>query len=486
MPRQYKKDALIILGLLAFVYAYFYQDGGSNGNSRLSLIFAMVREGRLTIDTYHDRQGTKTGDKAYFNGHYYSDKAIGPSLVGAITYAPLYWIRQHLHRIGQSTAVKIVTFIVVGLPSAIAGSFIYLLCLYLSKSRMRAFLTTLSITLGTMYLPYSVILFSHQFSASLLFSAFFIIFLLKERLVLWKSWYLFVIGSLLGWALISEFPTLIIICALLFYYLRTVWQNPTLRRFRSIALPALGGAIPILLQMIYNKLCFGNFLSIGYANLANSYYRSGMELGFMGINWPDLRVLYYMTLHPTMGLFWESPVLLFSVIGVVFIFLERRFRQEAILAMGMIGSYMVIMSGYYMWWGGSALGPRHIIPVLPFFCVLLIFVPKRLTWPLVILSLVSIGQMFIAAASDVLAPDDWVSEINTLGFLKYTNIYSYCLKRLLAGKFAWNLGQAILGLQNWASLLPVALVVSGSTILMVLFSTRSDRNPQNQLGRRAS
>jgi len=53
-------------------------------------------------------------------------------------------------------------------------------CAYIYRSRFRAFLVTLSIMLGTMALPYSVTFFSHQLTASLLFSAFFMIFFIKE------------------------------------------------------------------------------------------------------------------------------------------------------------------------------------------------------------------------------------------------------------------------------------------------------------------
>jgi hypothetical protein len=469
MPRQYRKDALIIFCLLAFVYAYFYQEGGYNGDSRFGLIFAIVQEGRLTIDTFQNREGTATGDKSFFNGHYYSDKAIGPSVVGAIFYVPFYWIQQIFHRISQPTVKMILTFLVIGLPSAIAGSLIYILCLYLSKSRFRSFLVALAITLGTLYFPYSIIFFSHQFSSALLFSAFVMIFFLKERSELWKNWYLFLIGSLLGWALISEFPTAIIIFALLFYYFSIVWRNHTYRHFRSVILPMVGMSIPVLLQLLYNKLCFGNFLSFGYTNLNDPNFGSAMRQGVMGIHWPSLSVLYYMTLHPTMGIFWQSPVLLFSIIGAVFIFLERRYRDEAILALWVIISYLVIMSGYYFWWGGWALGPRHIIPILPFFCVLLIFIPRRLILPFVALGLVSIGQMLIAAAGVVMVPDKMVMKISTLGFFEYSNIYSYCLKQLEKGHFARNLGHQFLGLNSWSSLLPFLVIIAGVTIFFFLY-----------------
>ena len=31
-----------------------------------------------------------------------------------------------------------------------------------------------------------------------------------------------------------------------------------------------------------------------------------------------------------------------------------------------IGFYLALNSGYYMWDGGAALGPRHCVPMLPF------------------------------------------------------------------------------------------------------------------------
>ncbi len=467
MGQQYKKDALIIFCLLSFVYGYFYQDSGWNGNSRFGLIFAIVREGRLTIDTFHNQEGTVTGDKSFFNGHYYSDKVIGPAIVGAVLYAPLYWIKRNFNLISQPAAKIILTFLVIGLPSAIAGSLIYILCLYLSKRRLHAYVITLAIALGTLFFPYSIIFFSHQFSSSLLFIAFCMIFFLKEKPELWQDWYLFVIGLLTGWALISEIPTAIIIFALAIYYISIVWRSHTYPRFRSFILPILGGSIPVVLQLFYNKVCFGNFFSTGYTYVNSPIFNSAMSQGLMGIHWPDLRVLFYMTLHPTMGIFWQSPVLLFSITGAVVMFIEHRYRSEAILVVWIIVSYLVIMSGYYMWWGGRALGPRHIIPILPYFCVLFAFVPKRLTWPLVIFCLISIGQMFIGAANTVLVPEKMIEKINTLGFFEYSNLYSYGLKELIAGHFTQNLGQRIFGLKNWNSLIPVLGVVVWVTIYFV-------------------
>ncbi len=92
------KDVLIIFFLLALTYGYFYQDPSWNGNSRLGLTLAMVQEGRLVIDSFHQNKDAdlETGDEAFYNGHYYTDKAIGSSLLAAVPYAPIYWISRWL------------------------------------------------------------------------------------------------------------------------------------------------------------------------------------------------------------------------------------------------------------------------------------------------------------------------------------------------------------------------------------------------------
>jgi len=466
MTRVYRKDTIIVFLLLLLTFAYFYQDPSVNGSSRLSLIFASVQEGRLSIDDYYNKPGTITGnDNAYYNGHYYSDKAIGPAVVGAIFYEPMYWIQQTFHHPSENTVKMILTFLVIGLPSAIAGTLMFILCLYLSKSRFRSYLVTLSITLGTLYLPYGVTFFSHQFTASLLFSAFFMIFFLKENPKKRKGWYLFLIGLLLGFALIGEYPAAIIILALVIYYLSIIWRNHDYRQWRSLILPLLGAIIPISLQLINNKLSFGGFFSIGYDNLQYQQYSAGMSQGIAGIGWPNLNALYYMTFHPTMGVFWQSPVLILAFIGAGFLFAQRQYREEAILAACIICIYFVVLSGYYMWWGGYSVGPRHIIPALPFFFIFLVFVPKKLNWPFVGLSLVSIGQMIIVAASTTQVPDKMIAKLGTIGYFGYSNIYDYCLKQLtFYGNFNENLGRLFLHLSSWVSLLPFAIAVAGFTL----------------------
>src|SRR5438552_15452015 len=75
--RHVKRRALLIFVVTFVSYAYFYEGGGWSQNSRFDLVRAIVEQGTLRIDAYHEN----TQDKAYYQGHYYSDKAPGLALL---------------------------------------------------------------------------------------------------------------------------------------------------------------------------------------------------------------------------------------------------------------------------------------------------------------------------------------------------------------------------------------------------------------------
>src|SRR5215212_11685629 len=80
-----KGVSLILVFLALFCYSYFFQVAGWNQNSRMALIMSVVHHHQLNIDPYAEI----TGDKALYNGHYYSDKAIGTAVLGVPVYAVL-------------------------------------------------------------------------------------------------------------------------------------------------------------------------------------------------------------------------------------------------------------------------------------------------------------------------------------------------------------------------------------------------------------
>ena len=94
--------AITVFLILIVCYAYFMPKWGDwNANSRADLVYAVVDNGVLHIDDYHEN----TGDKACYpgpydiesdtcQGHYYTDKSIGPSLVALPFYAAFRLVAQ--------------------------------------------------------------------------------------------------------------------------------------------------------------------------------------------------------------------------------------------------------------------------------------------------------------------------------------------------------------------------------------------------------
>jgi hypothetical protein len=345
-----RREALFIFLLLAFVYAYYYQDGEWNGNSRLGLTFAIVEEGRLTIDSFHDQEGIATGDKAIYNGHYYTSKAIGSSLVAAFFYFPLYQLEHLLNVKLNLTQLKyLLTFFSIGLPSAIAGSLMYVLCKQVSGDKVKAYVATIVVALGTMIFPYSVTFFGHQLAGALLFGAFFLIFQLKASPNSHRNGILFLIGFLLGFALITEYPVAIIVMVLTAYYFFTVFGNGMVDVRRAVILPALGACIPLVVILAYNIAVYNQPIATGYNHSADSWFQQNQTQGLVGIGWPNPKAIYYMTLHPAIGIFWQSPVLILSLIGIWRMWRVSKYRAEALIAISAFFSLLILYSGFYAW-----------------------------------------------------------------------------------------------------------------------------------------
>ncbi len=193
--------------------------------------------------------------------------------------------------------------------------------------------------------------------------------------------------------------------------------------------------------------------------------------------------MLYLTIHPAMGLFWQSPVLILSMIGLGFMWHAPDYRALALVTLAVFLSLVVIISGYSMWWGGQTFGPRHIIPMLPFLCLPLVFIPRGWFYSLFFPGLISILQMFIAVLSTISVPDGFYLHIDQQRFFAYSSIYSYCLKLLLAGDFSTNIVNKLFGIHNWISLVPLLLVIL--VITLVFFVRRDSLNGLPGLKKRA-
>ncbi len=373
-----------ILLVLFLAYAYFIPRGALwNADTRIFLTASIVDRGQLNIDPY----AQYTGDKAAYNGHFYSDKAPGSSLFAVPAYA---LVKLTLYR-GETPYLQLlsgvdeqrtdflprylITVLVVGLPSALLGGLIFRFLAYLGLGLRGRMVLTLGYGLGTMAFAFSTVFFSHQIAALLLFAAFYLLFRIR-RGALSQRHYLSA-GGLAGCAIITEYPTVLVVGCLALYVFFSA------RRWRALLLLSVGMLPALALAAVYNTLCFGMPWNQGYANLAGpEAFRVGQAQGFLGVTVPHLDALWQTTFGPYRGIFVLSPFLLLAVPGFVLLFRQRcrAWRAEAALWLGIVVIYFLFSVSYYAWDGGYSLGPRHFVPALPFLVLPTALALKQRGW----------------------------------------------------------------------------------------------------------
>ena len=399
-----------VILLLFFAYCFFIPRGALwNPDTRIFLAASIVDRGQLNIDPYQQF----TGDKSAYQGHYYSDKAPGSSLLAVPAYLlvkeTLYQGKtDYLQLLNTSDAKRtdflaryLITLLLVGLPSALLGGLLYRFLAYLNLGPRGRLALALGYGLGTIAFAFSTVFFGHQMAALLLFGAFYLLFCLKRGTI--SRWHYLSAGVLAGYAIITEYPTALIVGCLALYLLfhtRKQWQPPAL--FVAGMLPSAA------IAAIYNTLCFGSPFNQGYANLAGpETFRVGQSQGLFGITLPHLDALWQTTFGPYRGMLLLSPFLLLAIPGFLLLFRRRLWKSEALLWLGIVLIYFLFSISYYAWDGGYSLGPRQFLPALPFLVLPIAPVLKQRRWiRTVSVALIALSIVIVTLATAVFPLND--------------------------------------------------------------------------------
>ena len=466
---SFHKINLFIIFLIALTfYGYFIKPLDGNISSRLGLVKAIVEEKRFAIDNYHEGE-LETIDKAYVNGHYYSDKAPGASFLGGLVYFPIHALIGQL----QSTElfIMLVTALAIGIPCAILAPLLYSLALRIVKEKWIALSIALCISLGTPIFVYAGAFYGHSLAAVLAFSIFLLWVEVRQFNAQVTRSRLLLSGLLIGFMVLTEYPTLIIALVLIGYMIWVIRSKQISWDWKTCGWFLAGGAIPLIMFMSYNWICFGSPLEVGYANENLPEFQAVHSEGVMGIGWPRPETLLYMTIHPMQGIFLQSPVLLLSIIGGwVMLRQEKKWRAEFVVVTLVILVYFLVISGLKIWWGGDAFTVRHLIPVIPFFGIFLMFLPRKYLPLLIGTGLLSFFHMLVASATTYQPFDRYIRETLAQGFVSSWNnslLYQRLLPRLLDNKLGFTWGQTLFGLESWYLnfLVPILTAI----VLLIVF-----------------
>ncbi len=391
-----------------------HPDYGTNPESRFAALCAMVEDHSFRIDHYKDLtiDWARTPD-----GHYYSNKAPGPMLLGF----PVFWVMDKVWTAGaagvepqarppqraQRTQSPRRNDLVAertaslqaardGARIAHAGTSLAVLSLLfqalpfaLLVALAAEWLEGVGASPGAIHLACAAMLFGN--TASLFMNTYFghgmaAVCVLALCLCLIKRWYVWA-GLAYGWALLADYSSAVLLPGFL---AAALTGAPPGGRLRALWKIGLGGLLPGVLWVWYHVACFG-----GPFTLPGKYQNP------MFVDAAHDRILGLFSLAPNpvvaarllggfdRGILWSQPWLLVVVILCLVwgICLTRRTQYNRGLggdpvfwpaAAGQLLLFLLpglllllwMNASFGKWEGGATPGPRYMCSVFPAFGLL--------------------------------------------------------------------------------------------------------------------
>ena len=504
MRRLIRRPEAALFVLALGVYGYFYQAGGWNQNSRFDLTRAIVERGTSSIEAYH----RNTGDHAVRDGVHYCDKAPGASWLGVPVYGAMHVLGGSDRPSPRFLAVSayLVTVVAVGVPSAAAVVALYVLlgALALGLGRGARVALACAYGFGTLALPYATLFYGHQLMASLVLIGFAILVWLRQRGGAPNRWMLAGAGLALGYAVVVEYPAALAVAPIFAYACWWLWPEHR----RAIGWVVLGGAVPAVALAAYHWAAFGGPLTLPYEFSTQSHRGQG----FMGIGAPRDGAMWGVLLGSYRGLLFSAPWLALAVPGATLLILRRATRPEGIVAAAIAALFVWLNISLVDWQGGWAMGPRYLIPAIPFLAIAAAGV----------ISLLCKGGWHLRESAwhlreRHLRESAWHLRARVAGWVVFTGLAGYSAFLMLVGTAvkpevdvrirkpygefllphfgrgelavstqsidmkgaprtgppqAWNLGHAV-GLRGRASLIPLLVFAAGVVVWLVLAIRRA-------------
>ncbi|MGL4648361.1 MAG: hypothetical protein ACRC1H_03040, partial [Caldilineaceae bacterium] len=350
---------------------------------------------------------------------------------------------------------------VAALPTALLAALIYLAASMLTAAAWQRVAVAFGYALLTPAFAYANAFYGHQLSAALLFGAFVLALWLPEEAretglrtaARWGA-----IGALLAFAVVSEYPAALPGALIALY---SVWRlysggdAPTaqrLRRLPALLWAALAGGGVLALWMWYNQTIFGAPLELGYRY--SELWHDQHSAGFMSLGAPSADAFWGITFSPFRGLFLLAPWLLLALPGFALWFTRRIRRAEWALSLALVLVMFLFNGSSAMWWGGFAVGPRYLLPALPWLALpVALLLARWQGWPMrllaTLLALWSLAGVWgMTLAEQAFPPDSMLNPWR-----------DHLLANWQAGNLARNAG-TLLGLQSAPSLLPLLLLMA--------------------------
>jgi hypothetical protein len=337
LPWQRPRAELLLLVLIAAatlspVAGYDEQD-----SSRICLSRALVAGGLSNDGCF-----AYTVDRSVHDGHLYSNKAPGMSVIEIAPAeavrlpSPVVWTHK------ADLRLWIVHLVASGIP--------FLLCVFLVGRISEGIApgygapAMVAFGLGTLFAPLAASGFDHVLTACAAFLAF---------VLAWRRRPL-AAGLAAGAAVTVEYEAAAILLIVLAYI--------ALQGRHAVLRYAVGAVPGIALVLAYDWAAFGApwHVPLSYTN----NYHADVHSGVLGFHLPSLHSTGLVFIGDR-GLIVTAPIVIGAAFGLVLLW-RQGLRAEAITCGAVTAAFLIAECGYFLPYGGASPGPRFFIPALPF------------------------------------------------------------------------------------------------------------------------
>lgn len=412
---------LAIFFILFATYGYFHQGGAWGQNSRFAQIRAVVEEGRFSINNYvayqagrdgasklsrlalsADARGqslsANTGDLSFFDGKLYPNKPPGAVLAAVPAYLSIYHVERALGIDPDewwtlTINAYLTTLFSVGLLAALAGVVFYRVSLQLFPSAplWTHAASTFVFGLATLMLPFATMLYDHDIAAALSLSSFGLLLLNRKGLSASPELLPNLAGALAGLTLLMHYSSFISVTSLTLY---AIW---VVRPWHRIAFFVGAMALPLCFLAWYHWFCFGSVFATA-SSYQNEIFGEPDTLLFGMFGIPRFDVMSQLLISSYRGLFFTSPILALSFVGFWRMAVRQEWRGEFLFCVSIFFGFLLLNGSFNNWQGGWSMGPRYLIPALPFLALPLTLVFGKLPrLSLVLAALSAIMMLFVTA-----------------------------------------------------------------------------------------
>jgi hypothetical protein len=479
---------------MVFLTAGFFYNihPGWNANSQVALTSAIVERGTVCIDAYHAAPDYETGDKAFFQGHYYCDKSPVTAFLGTGPLV-LYRLATKLSGIERSVnaARYWTTWLTTGLCAALMAALTTLALIRRGTAPVTAARFGALWVVATPLLGYSTVFFSYAPACAMVLGGFLLAAPVWREGRRLSRRRLACAGALLGlaaWTLYTTaLMTLILTAGLVAFGMPEGTAGERWReRWRRLWPWTLGGLAGVAGHFVYSYSIFHSF-NLPYAYEAHPFFREQMARGLMGATRPRLMVALLLTLRPYQGLFVWFPLATAAGIGLIASLAEKERpadRREALMALLAFLAILTYNSAYSQWWGGWAYMPRHLIPALALLALGLlpwiISYPGKRLWMLVAVGIVgavvSLSAVAFNPQHSIGMPDEILLDVRSVRYWPSTMPVVLRLFWIDGAMMNPNWG-TMLGLKGQVSLLPLAAIWAAGWWLSKRIDWRVRRKP---------